>query len=116
MSLDTLRQLRRAGGKPEAFVKVVVGKALPPTLASRPDMIAIRPEEQPQLLDWRPVVGLPFSLLVCEGVTDQAERTFDALIAAGGQPYGACWRDGAHSTNETVREILPRMWELLCLS
>jgi hypothetical protein len=113
MSLQTLRDLRRAGSKPDGIVKVVVGKRTPAD--SRPDVVSVAAEDRPHLMDWRPLVGLPACLFVCKGADDLAERTYDAMTAAKCHSVGACWFDGPVSSDETTWQTLKRMWEVLCL-
>lgn len=114
MSLESLRQLRRAGERPSGVVKVVVGKRLP-DVDGDVDVITVPADAQPQHMDWRPVIGLPLVLLVCEGATALAERTFDALMAAKCLPVGAVWGDATVTSDQPSKPVLRRMWELLCL-
>lgn len=112
MSLESLRQYRRQGQRP-SLVKLVVGASA--AVGDGPDLIAISADARADRMDWRAVIGLPLALFVADGADAAGEQAFDAAVAAGAQPLGACWRDGAVSTNEEVRAILPRMWEVLCL-
>lgn len=113
MSLETLGQLRRDGERPSGVLKVVVGKRVP-AVDGDVDVIAVPMDAQPQHMDWRPVVGLPLVLLVCDGATALAERVFDALIAAKCKPIGAVWSDVVVTSDEPTKPVLRRMWRTLC--
>lgn len=114
MSLHSLRQHRLQGSVPAGVVKVVVGKRLP-AINARPDVIAVDAPDQPALMDWRPVVGLPLALFVCRGADPLAERVLDALMPAGCRLLGSAWHDAIESTDEAIKPVLHRMWEALCL-
>lgn len=113
MSLETLRQLRREGVKPDGAIKVVVGHRVP-AVDGDADVIALPMDAQPHHMDWRPVVGLPVVLLVCDGATALAERVFDALMAVKCQPIGAVWRDVVVTTDHPTEPVLRKLWSALC--
>ncbi len=113
MSLETLRQMGRDGGKPTGILKIVVGKRLP-SVSDSADVIAVDLSDQPQHMDWRAVVGLPAALFVCPGADTHAEKVFDALMAAGCRPIGAAWCDVAVSTDEPTQSVLSKFWSALC--
>lgn len=114
MSLKTLAALRRGGEKPTGPIKVIVGR-LHPAVDGDADVIVVPPDAQPQHMDWRPVIGLPTVLLVCNGANVLAERVFDALMAAKCLPIGGVWNEFVSTTDEPTRPVLRRMWEVLCL-
>lgn len=114
MSLESLRALRRDGVRPPGVLKVVVGKRVP-VVEGDADVIAVPPDAQPHHMDWRPVIGMPLVLLVCEGADPLAERVFDALMAAKCNPVGAVWRDVVVTTDHPTRPVLKKLWEVLCL-
>lgn len=112
MSLDALRELRRAGSRPDSVVKVVVGRR---TADDRPDVICLTASDRPALMDWRAVIGLPVVLFTLDGFNDLGEQTLDAIRAAGGFVIAGAWRDGSVTTDEAIKPTLHRMWEALCL-
>lgn len=114
MSLQALADLRRSGVKPSGPIKVVVGK-LVPAVDGYADIVAVPADAQPQHMDWRPLIGLPAVLLVCNGATPLAERVFDSMVAAKCSPIGAAWNDAVVTSDEPTKPVLRRMWEVLCL-
>jgi hypothetical protein len=115
MSLDALRKLRRRGEKPWGLVKIVIGKPAPYGIERDvPEVISVTSQDQPDLMDWRAVFGLPLALFVCNGSDELAERVLTAVVAAGAQLVGAAWSDVATSTDEAIKPVLRRMWEQLC--
>ncbi len=113
MSLEALRELRQHGEKPSGVIKIVIGQRSP-AVDEYADVIAVLPTDQPQHMDWRPVVGLPLVLLICDGASTLADKVLTAVMAAGGKPLGASWSDDSTSTDEAIRPTLRRMWRLLC--
>lgn len=114
MSLDSLRQLRRQGEKPDSIVKVVIGRRHP-VFEGAPDVVTVAAPDQPMFMDWRPVVGLPVAIFVCDDCSDLGERVFDAIKAAGGKFLGVVWRDTALAP-EPAQPVLNKMWRTLCTS
>jgi hypothetical protein len=112
MSLEALRQMRRAGDKPSGIVKVVVGRRLP-VFESDADVITIAGADQPQFMDWRAVVGLPVALFVAPEGWEVGEQAYDALRAAGAKVLGVAWRDTTIAP-EAAAPVLHRMWGVLC--
>lgn len=112
MSLETLRELRRSGSKPDAVVKVVVGRR---TADERPDVICLTASDRPAFMDWRAVIGLPVVLFTLDGFNDLGEQALDAIVAAGGRVIAGTWRDATVTTDEAIKPTLHRMWEALCL-
>jgi hypothetical protein len=118
MSLDTLRDLRRAGSKPDAPVKVILGTRHT-WLQEWPDMVLLRESDNPSLMDWRPLVGLPVVILA---QTNDAARTLsvvEAVIAAGARLLGAVDPDGSYPIEERgsdTHRLFKKTWEAVCQS
>lgn len=112
MSLETLRHLRRNGERPDAVVKVVIGKRHAAIEAS-PDVVTVLALDQPAFIDWRPLVGLPVVLFVCDGANDLGERVLDCVKAAGCKLLGAVWSD-VEVAPEVAKPALQKMWRVLC--
>jgi hypothetical protein len=114
MSLDALRELRRSHAKPDSLLKVIVGKRAP-DFDTRPEVISVVEADQPALMDWRPVLGLPLALFVCQGAEALAVPVAEAAVAAGAHLQGSAWHDSETCTDEAIKPVLRQMWEVLCL-
>lgn len=113
MTLQALADTRRAGMKPDGIVKVVIGRRS--TADDRPDVICVTAADRPAFMDWRAVIGLPVVLFTLDGFNDLGEQTLDAVRAAGGLVIAGAWRDSIVTTDEAIKPMLHRMWEVLCL-
>jgi hypothetical protein len=115
LSLQTLAQLRRQRARPDGVVKLVVVDGVHPAIAARPDVVVVVPGDQPDLMDWRPLVGLPTILLVSKAADlAQAERAFDAAVRAGAAFHGSGWCDLETCTDERAAPLIRKLWDALC--
>lgn len=117
MSLATLRKLRLAGQRPAHTVTVLIG--------NRPDwreddetLIVIRENDQPALMDFRPLVGLCTVLVMTVDNYPLASKTLAAIEAVGVKLFGAALPCGAYPCLENPtpehKRLLSATWKSLC--
>lgn len=115
MSLEAIRQLRRAGQKP-SVVFVVIGHTDAPLDPNT--SVHVRAADEPALMDWRPLVGVTVALFTLQPLPHLTLQVLDALQAVGVKVFGAADNSGFHpllvDADESHERLLRRGWELLC--
>ena len=109
MSLESLTQLRKSGGKPAALW-VVVGKC-PQSIRSLPDTIAV--DGNPDAMDWRPVVGLHVDIFDLSDDAMLLLRTMDAIEAANPKAIGVACTEGVMGLSEQHERVMAGIWRHL---
>lgn len=95
MSLQSLRAMRISRQKPAHCVQVIVGDR-PKNYSDSEATVYVGPAEAPNLMDFRPLVGLRFVLFQIGAHAPLALATLDAAVAAGGRCVAASLPDGIH--------------------
>lgn len=117
MSLDAIRQLRRAGMKPNRAIFVVIGDK-PENLDDDAQAVIVRPTDNPRLMDWSPMVGLTAAVFTVAPLPGHTLAVLDALQAVNAKVFGAADATGFHplleGADEAHESLLRRTWELLC--
>ena len=117
MSLELIRALRMNRQKPDGVVSVVVAdKPLPvPDSAS---VVVIRSTDQPQFMDFRPLVGVWVAVYSRNADAAHVMRLMDALHAAKVKFFGVVNEEFVlpMTTSPTPRhtELLTNCWSRLC--
>jgi hypothetical protein len=116
LSLETLRQWRRAGYRPGGMALVVIGDVAPDTDAEY--VVMVKPTDEPRLMDWRPLVGMTAAVFTMQPLPHLTIAVLDALNAMGIKVFGAADQFGVHplleGADEKHERLLQRAWELLC--
>jgi hypothetical protein len=117
MSLDTIRQMRRAGQKPEV-VYVVIGEVAKRPREGDSGYVWVRAYDHPALMDWRPLVGLLTVVVTTQPLPHLTIAVLDALHAASAKLFGAADTTGVYPLLEGADDehaaLLRRTWEALC--
>jgi hypothetical protein len=121
MNLQDIRELRMQRVKPSGVIALVVGK-VPAWHRSHLDVIQVLPGSQPQLSDWRPLVGL--WVAVYETTKDAATMAAlgDALDKAGAKLFGVVLNGVAHAlakfpdeqSKQQAEFLMADTWSDLC--
>ena len=93
MSLSALLKLRLQGKRPAGPVTVLVGKR-PNWREDDETLVVIAPTAEPNLMDFRPLVGLWTTLVVLGDNYQHAGRVLAAIDAAGAKLFGAAANNG----------------------
>jgi len=121
MSLQDIRAMRIARTKPSGVVAVVVGE-LPKAYRGAQAAIELKPGCQPQLMDWRPLVGVWVALYHVKTdwpVMDAAVKALDAAgakllgFAQNGEGYPLATFENDTDKNKAA-QFLRRELEALC--
>lgn len=117
MSLESLRNLRRAGRKPDAVVKIIVGPK-PNWLDDTAAVVHIRPDATPEDMDWRPTIGMWVVVFLTGNDRALGARVLACLEAAKAKVYGAADLEGTYpciaDATERHHKNLRQSMELLC--
>jgi len=122
MSLLDIRAMRLSRVKPSGVVTIVVGE-LPKTYRGDPTAIELKPGCQPQLMDWRPLVGVWVALYHVKTDWVVMDAAVKALTDAGAKLFGIA-HDGVgyplanfadEETKNKAARNLRRELEALCL-
>jgi hypothetical protein len=117
MSLRLLRDVRMSRLKPG--VVMVVLADLPAWLDDEdPRTIIVRPQAEPEHMDWRPMLGLPAAVFCRDECLHHMLTVLDALQHAGAKLFGAAASYGIFpllvGADEEHERLLRRGWEALC--
>jgi hypothetical protein len=121
MSIDHIRDMRRARQKPSGVVTVVVGN-LPNKFRNEPLMVEIKPGTNPALMDLRPLVGTWVAPIQIEGQQAALDQAVEALLKAGAKLFGfvsngkaqtLCSFDDSYD-QQKAKYVLYREWSALC--
>lgn len=117
MSLEALRQLRRGGHKPQSPIWIVIGTK-PRWLSDDATVVIVREADEPQFMDWRPVLGLVVAIFTLQPDPARTLQVLEATQAAGARIFGAADTTGAYPLLEGADErhtaLLRNAWETLC--
>lgn len=115
MTLQAIRDVRKTGLKP-GVVFVVIGDIAPPMDEFR--VVVVRPTDDPERMDWRPMLGLTAAVFVLGSFSLLATAVLDALQPLRVDLFGVASADDAGPvftvSNESHERLLRRAWELLC--
>jgi hypothetical protein len=111
MSLDTLRAMRMNHRRP-ARVFVIIGQA-PQGLSDEPDTVVIRANDNPRLMDFRPLIRLPVNVIDSGSHDALMDLTLDAVSAAGGRIEGIAGSAGIVGENPEHERLLKNFKEVL---
>lgn len=95
MSLQSLRAMRINRQKPSNCMQIVVGDR-PKNYHDSEATVYVSPAEAPNLMDFRPLVGLRFVLFQIGNHSPLALATLAAAVAAGGRCVAASLPGGIH--------------------
>ena len=110
MSLEALKQLRIAGYQPP-FVQVLVGD-IPKWWEECPDAIAIKPSQNPEAMDWRPVVGLHVDLYEIGNHASLLARVSNSVDRAKARIGGIARKGEIIGLNREHEASIKRMLEI----
>ena len=121
MNLQDIREMRMRRVKPSGVIALVVG-SVPAWHRSNLDVIQVLPGSQPQLIDWRPLVGI--WVAVYETTKDAATVVAlgDALDKAGAKLFGIVLDGVAHAlakfpdeqSKQRAEFLMADTWSDLC--
>lgn len=121
MNLQDIREMRMRRFKPSGVIALVVG-SVPAWHRSNLDVIQVLPGSQPQLIDWRPLVGI--WVAVYETTKDAATVVAlgDALDKAGVKLFGIVLCGVAHAlakfpdeqSKQRAEFLMADTWSDLC--
>lgn len=117
MSLEAIRDLRRAGQKPTGVVQVLIGR-WPKWLEDDMHLVVIRPKDDPRFMDWRPLVGLSVAVFSAETKPARTLAVLEAIEAAGAKFFGAADPNGVYpmtvGAGQAHEAVLHASWRALC--
>lgn len=118
MSLELIRALRLQRQKPAGVVSIVLTDK-PLAMDDSPALVVIKPTDEPQFMDLRPLVGLSVAVYARGASPYQFLRLLDALEALKCKFFGAVTEDFVLPMlkDPTPRhvELLTQSWKTLCL-
>lgn len=120
MSLQDIRAMRMKRLKPSGYVSVVFGQA--PRHLCDELLIEVLPGTQPELNDWRPLIGLWVAFFHKEVNRDLILRTVSAIDGAGAKLFGFAENGVGYplglfenpAAEQQAAYLLSREWETLC--
>lgn len=112
MSLESLRTLRRNGGKPDA-VRVLVGSR-PKWMPDGPDLVVIHAQDDLRNMDLRPLVGMRVTVVELDVDSDKVLATAKAVLDAGATLVGAVCSAGAVGVSPEHEASMVRYRENAC--
>lgn len=117
MSLELLRALRMQRQKPAGVVSIILTNK-PLSVDDSPALVVIKPTDEPQFMDLRPLVGLAVAVYSRDASPDQFLRLLDALEALKCKFFGAVTEDFVlpmlKDATPKHAELLSRSWSTLC--
>lgn len=117
MSLNSLRDLRRARRRPDEVIQIIVGPK-PRWRDDTAGIVHIPVTATPEEMDWRPVVGLWVAVFVTCSDWEFGKRVLDQLEAAGARLFGAADPQKTYAmavgADEGHHASLKNSMELLC--
>lgn len=111
MTIEAIRAMRLQGKRPDR-VFVIVGK-MPNWLADKPNVVHVRQNDNPGLMDLRVLVRLPVNLVENGTDSQHFDRTLNAVQAAGGRIEGIAGPDGIVGENDEHARLLKNYREVL---
>ena len=112
MSLDSLSKMRRTGYRPKV-VNVIVGKP-PAWFVDGPDVVVIREQDNPDLMDMRPLLKMPVSVIEVGRNEPLMTKTLTALETAQARVYGIAGSAGTVGVGPEHERTMNRYREALC--
>lgn len=117
MSLESICRLRRHRQKPSGVVSIVFSDK-PLQVEDSTGLVVIRSTDEPQFMDFRPLVGLSVALYGRGDVEAQMLRAIDALEVVKCKFFGAVTEKFVlpMTADATPRhtELLAESWSALC--
>jgi hypothetical protein len=116
MSLEAIRHMRLRGDRP-GIVRLVVGVS-PAWLPDDATVVKVPEGSRPARMDWRPLVGLPVTLIETRSLPQLVGDVMDEVTRAGAKFCGAALMTGVYPCLDgyetEVRRNLKKTWEILC--
>lgn len=110
MTLQNIREIRLRRQKPASMVDIIIGEA--PSFCKRsPDVIELLPGCDPQLMDWRPLVGLWVCFYLVNEDWDLMYSALKAVDKSGAKLFGFACREYAHPLIDFVDEVTEKRAE-----
>lgn len=121
MSLQAIREMRMNRAKPSGVLSVVIGR-VGPLHRGDPEVIELLPGCNPELMDWRPTVGLWMNFYHLDTDPKVMNAAFESALKAGAKVMGYAHRDAVgalcdFSTADDEKKLERLLWqglEILC--
>jgi hypothetical protein len=110
MSLDLLREVRRAGQRPESVI-VVIGRADMDDSAG-----VVQITDTPHSMDLRPLIRMPVHVIDLQDDAGRTRAVIAALEELNVTPLGICGPAGSCGVSKEHERAMERYRESLCKS